>query len=147
MTEHTNTPQTTAIELVDNSAQVSQKPAMISTFKGESRDDRLAQMKAMTSSTPLESVLNQEINLANFAIEYVEMPDQETGELRWVPRVTLVTDKGTAYHAMSIGIQSALQRLTAIMGWPTQSDDWPIIVKPVQEKSGKGRVFTLEIVG
>lgn len=139
--------ENTAVEVSTTAQPTSVQPPMYSTFSGGDREAKINQLKAMSASTPLENVLNQEMNLANFAIEYVEMADSETGELRWTPRISLVTDKGTAYHAMSVGLESSLRRIIAVMGEPKDSNNWPLIVKPVQEKAGKGRVFTLQIIG
>lgn len=142
--------ENTAITPLDNTdvEAVKDDRRMISTFSGGDRASKIDVMKALTTSTPLEDVLNREINLANFVIEPVDIADTETGEINQTQRATLVTDQGTAYHAISSGVINALERLTVIMGWPAESDDWPIIVKPTQEKTRKGyRVFTLEIVG
>lgn len=121
--------------------------AVMSTFTGDDRDSRVQVLKAMTDSTPLDEHLGKEIELANFVVQQVDMPNEETGELVQVPRIILVTTDGKALHAISQGVFSALKNITGVLGMPADGY-WPVKVKPTQEKTRKGyKVFTLKITG
>lgn len=123
--------------------------SVMSSFTGSDRATQISVLSAMSSATPLDDVLGKEFKLANFVVQGIEMPDEETGELREVPRLILVDDSGKAYHAISQGVFSSLKNITAIMGMPGAVEGmWPVKVKAKREKTRKGyQVFTLEILG
>ena len=124
---------------------------VVSTFKGGDRSTKIEILKAMTSAGSLEELIEEgkELNLANWVIKPVTLVNEETGEVREVPRIILVDDKGASYVATSVGIFSALKDISAIMGMPGEENGmWPIKVKPKGERTRNGnRVFTLVITG
>ena len=93
---------------------------VVSTFKGGDRSTKIEILKAMTSAGSLEELIEEgkELNLANWVIKPVTLVNEETGEVREVPRIILVDDKGASYVATSVGIFSALKDISAIMGMP-----------------------------
>lgn len=125
------------------------KTPVLSTMDGDDRASRIATLQAMTDSTPLDEVMGEELELANYVVQPVEMPDEETGELVQVPRIILVTSDGKAYHAISGGIFSALKNISSILGMPSKdNDEWPVKVTPSTDRTRKGyKVFTLKVTG
>lgn len=153
MTEHNAVEvfeTTSTVGLMDEiQALKNGKTPVLSTMDGDDRASRIATLQAMTDSTPLDEVMGKELELANYVVQPVEMPDEETGELVQVPRIILVTSDGTAYHAISGGIFSALKNISSILGMPSKdNDEWPVKVTPSTVKTRKGhKVFTLKVTG
>ena len=125
------------------------KTPVLSTIDGDDRASRISTLQAMTDSTPLDEVMGKEIEVAHYVVQPVEMADEETGELVSVPRIILVTTDGSAYHAISGGIFSALKNISSILGMPSKdNDEWPVKVTPSTDKTRKGyKVFTLKVTG
>ena len=155
----TETTETTALDVVETTSTVDLmqeiqalkegKTPVLSTFEGDTRQARLATLNAMTDSTPVDDILGEVNTLANFVVQPIEMPDEETKEMRAVTRIILIAEDGSAYHAISAGIFSALKNISSIMGMPSKdNENWPVDVSPVREKTRAGRqVFTLKVVG
>lgn len=124
---------------------------VVSTFKGGDRATKLEILKAMTNAGSLEELIDEgkELNLANWVIKPVSLVNDETGEIREVPRIILVDDQGKSYVATSVGIFSALKDIAAILGMPGEHEGmWPVKVRPKGERTRNGnRVFTLVITG
>lgn len=148
MTETPNTTASTDVALADDIQRLKDgKLNIMSTFTGDDRGTKISILSAMTNTKPLDEQMGKELAVSHFVVQEVEMTDEETGELRGVPRVILVTDKGDAYHAISQGIYSSLKNITAILGMPEEGH-WPVKVKVEQEKTRKGfKVFVLKITG
>ena len=141
---------TSTIGLMDEIQALKEgKTPVLSTMDGGDRSSRVATLQAMTDSTPLDDVMDTEFELANYVVQPVEMVDEQTGELVNVPRVILVTKDGTAYHAISSGIFSALKNISSILGMPSKdNNDWPVKVTPTTDRTRKGyKVFTLKVTG
>lgn len=120
--------------------------AFYTSIKGSDFGAKKQIAAAQTKSVPLADHLHKEFNLANFIIQSVQIEDENTGEVNDAPRVTLITDDGTAYHATSVGLLSALRNLIATLGEP---DTWPeaLPVKIVEQRSRRGwRFMTVELV-
>lgn len=155
MTEQTTSTDLAPIEIADDravntlSADIDAmrqgKVAVFSSYRGESRDDKMNVLRAMTNSTALDTMIGKTVALANFVVQSIEMPDQNTGEMQTVPRIIIVDSEGKSYHAISQGIWSALKNICGILGMPAT---WsaPVDVTVAQEKTNSGyRVFTLKI--
>lgn len=120
--------------------------AVASSFTGDDFETRKGIMKAMSSSEPVADHLDKEIKLANYVIHAVEMPDENTGELREVARVILIDDKGKAYHAISGAMFKRLETIVGIVGHPENWDS-PISVKVTQRKgNGPNKFYDLALV-
>lgn len=117
---------------------------IFSSLPTKSFDEKLATLDFLTNSTPLEDVLGKPLALQHYIIQPIEMPDQETGELRSVPRVILIDADGKAYHAISQGVFSSLKNISALAGMPSTWES-AITVTPTKEKVAKGHVFTLKV--
>lgn len=120
--------------------------AFYTTIKGTDFDARKLIAAAQTKSKPLADSLNQEIALTNFIVQSVSLQDENTGEIQEVPRVTLISADGEAFHATSTGLLSALRNIIATLGEP---HTWPeaLPVKVVEQRGRKGfRFMTIELV-
>ena len=120
--------------------------SLYSSFKVESHADKLAVLKALTDTVPLDEHLGEIINLQNVIVQAVEMNDEKTGELVTVPRTILIDADGTAYAAMSNGIMRSLENVFGILGQPSE---WPqpVAISVVEQKSRGGyKFFTMKMV-
>lgn len=118
------------------------KQTVFSTITGDDFATKMAVLNATTASKPLAENLNKKINLANVVVQIVEMADEQTGELREVPRTILIDADGTAYHAISNGVFRAVENILGILGAP---DSWPspVAVKVQREGTGNRQYFTI----
>jgi hypothetical protein len=120
--------------------------AYYSSIKGDDFSARLAIAAAITSSIPVDESLGKTINLKNYVVQPVELINEDTGEVNTAPRVILIDDNGTAYHATSTGLLSSLRNMNAVLGEPNV---WPqpVPVKVVEQKGRNGfKFFTLKFV-
>ena len=69
----------------------------------------------------LKDCINQEIELAHFAISMVEVTNKETGEVQNAPHITLIDSKGNGYACTSVGVFNALRNIVQAFGMP---DTW-----------------------
>lgn len=69
----------------------------------------------------LKDCINQEIEIAHFAISMVEVTDKETGEVQDAPHITLIDSKGNGYACTSVGVFNALRNIVQAFGMP---DTW-----------------------
>lgn len=89
--------------------------------------------------------LKERINLVDVACHPVRLVDTKTGEISTCLRAVLIADDGTIYQCVSQGVVSSLQKIFAIIGFPTW--DEPVGVVPVETKTNSGyKVLTLELV-
>lgn len=114
-----------------------------STFQGDDFDTKIALLEAVTNSEPIAENLNKRIDIVNLVIQPVEMADEQTGEMREVPRVILIDENGVAYHAISMGIYRAVETVLGIVGQP---HTWPhpLPVKLVREGKAPRAYFTIK---
>lgn len=120
--------------------------AFYSTIKGTDFAARKLIAAAQTKSVSLADNLGAEIALRNFIVQSVNLEDDKTGEVNEAPRVTLIAEDGTAYHATSVGLLSALRNVIATLGEP---DSWPeaLPIKVVEQRGRSGyRFMTIELV-
>jgi len=119
---------------------------VFSTIQGNDFGSRVKVINALTAAVPVADNLDKQINLANVVIQSVILPNQTTGELEEVPRITLIDADGTAYATTSGPIYKDLKNVFAILGMPS---NWPGAVPVVASKEkakGAGHYFTLSVV-
>lgn len=111
-----------------------------STIKGTDQASKRASLAAMMNSEPISEHFGETIQLRHFVVQRVQVADDNTGELTDQPRVILIAEDGTAYHAVSSGLMSSLRNIIGALGEP---DTWesPLPVQIVEEKSRKGYRF------
>ena len=88
--------------------------------------------------------INEVITVRHLYVEAVQCTNRETGEIKWCPRVVLITDKGIGYQAVSQGVYSSIKKLIQIYGEPA-SWQAPIKLKVKQLTRGEYKILTLEI--
>lgn len=114
-----------------------------SSIKGEDFAAKLTIASALTTSEPIEENLDTMLNLTNFIVTPVDFVGDD-GIVETAPRVILIDDKGTAYHATSIGLLTALKNIVSVLGEPSSWPN-PVAIKVVREKGNKGfHFFTIK---
>lgn len=99
-----------------------------------------------TQGEQLSDHLNEELKIVDVAAHTINVMDKMTGELSQTLRTVLIAEDGTTYQAVSGGIISSLQKIFAIVGFPSWKDE-PVVLKPVNVKTNNGfKVLTLELV-
>lgn len=119
--------------------------AFYSSIKGGDFASKKAVAAALTSSTPIDEILGETIDLVNIIVQPVDLAD-DSGNVNTAPRVILIDSKGVAFHATSVGLLSAIRNLFATIGEP---ETWPeaVPVKVVQQKGRNGfKFFTINLV-
>lgn len=118
---------------------------MFSTIKGGGRAEKLATLSAMTASVPVSENLNKSIKVAHIIVQKIEMADETTGELKPQPRIVLIDEGGTAYHAISGALYKSVENIIGIFGSDPAGWGGPIPIKIVQEGSGTRKYFTARV--
>lgn len=120
---------------------------VISSFKGEDFETKIAQTAAMQGASKIADNLNKEIQLAHFIIQPTEMPEVTTGELKPTVRVILVDKDNKAFYGFGMPLFNALQDIVANFGMPESWGGKTIPVKVTKGRSGKGfEFFNLQVV-
>jgi len=125
-------------------------PGIMSTFSGDDFFQVAKEQLAATSnSLPINEHLKETILLDNFVIQYVEIPNEKTGELSKSARVTLVDSTNKkSYHGTSMALVNSLKQIVAALG-KKMPKDWaePLPIQVVEEKSRAGfRFFKIVVV-
>ena len=112
---------------------------IFSSIPAGSFEDKLRTADALANALPMDEHLGEQINLAHFVVQAVEVTntDTATGLVSKVPatRVVLVDADGTAYAGVSEGVFKSLENIVAIFGDPTT---WESSI-PVRVERQKGR--------
>lgn len=111
------------------------------TMKTE--DDALAAFDAVTNSVPLADNRDKRLNIVNAIIQSVELVNESTGGIEAQPRVTLIDDKGVAYHVTSNIAYRSLRTLFAFVGTPER---WtkPMPLMAVQGGTGSRKFIEIK---
>lgn len=118
---------------------------VFSTITGTDFKSRVAVVNALTNAVQAADNLDKTIQLKDVVVQSVILPNQQTGELEEVPRITLIDADGSAYATTSGPVFKDLKNIFAILGMPS---NWPapLPVKVSKEKAkGAGHYFTLSI--
>jgi hypothetical protein len=119
---------------------------VFASMPSESFEEKVSMLDYLTNSKPIDpDALGKPLELVHYIVQPVEMTDEQTGELRNVPRVILIDANGESFHAISGGIFSALKNISGIAGMPATWEK-PVTVTPTREKTRNGfNVFTLKV--
>ena len=99
-----------------------------------------------TQGEQLSDHINEELKIVDVAAHTINVVDKATGELSQTLRTVLIAADGATYQAVSGGVISSLQKIFAIVGFPSWKDE-PVVLKPVNVKTNNGfKVLTLELV-
>lgn len=91
----------------------------------------------------ISDAVNLTIEVTDIYCETAQVMDQNTGELRDMPRIVLIDKDGHSYQSVSFGIYRAVCRLISIFGVPHWDEPIPITVKRVGAKDKQ--TYTLAI--
>lgn len=134
------------IETIDNAIETLNAGgvSVYSSLVGDDFETKTQLLSATTNSVPISENLGKTINLKNVVVQGIEMTNEDSGEIQQVPRVILLDDKGTAYHAISKPVFNAVKNFIGILGQPST---WPkpVPVKVVQEGTGNRKYFVLRL--
>lgn len=91
--------------------------------------------------------IGEVIELVDVIAHPATVLDEETGEITEILRTVLIDKDGISYSASSIGITNSLEKIFAIVGMPSWTEE-PLKVKIKQVATGNGmnKVNTLELV-
>lgn len=113
-------------------------------------DEKLDLLNKITTSSKLSDFISkhagESFDLYNYAVQRVDLVDENTGETNSAPRVFLVgkTLKGEdiTLSTISRGVLNSIGQIGALLGAPSE---WPsaLRVRPTQIEGPKGRIFTL----
>lgn len=109
-------------------------------------DEKLTLYNAMNNPDfRLADMINEIINVKDVFVEVVHCTNRESGEVTSCPRIVLIDEAGAGYQCVSIGVFSALKKLFAVFGEPSEwTSTIPIKVK--QLTKGERKMLTLEVV-
>ena len=127
-------------------ASVTESQGFYTSLSLATRADKMKMLNVINNSEPLLEMVGKQINIKDVVLQTVEIANPTTGEVESTVRITLVDEKGTAYHATSIGIAQSLRQLFNIVGDP---ETWgQAITANVLEKKGRNgfRFLTLDFV-
>jgi hypothetical protein len=117
---------------------------LFSTITGDSFAAKASLLNALSNSEPVSENLKSTIRLANVVIESVDMPDQETGEIKAQPRIVLIDGDGNSFHAISGPAYRDVKRILAVMGHPNTWPE-PLPIHVSQEGTGTRKFFTIKL--
>lgn len=119
---------------------------IMSTFEGDSIEERKQTLNAVTNATPIADSLGETINLVHVVAQSVTITDDKTGEVTDAVRTILIDSSGVSYAAVSDGLMGALRDVFGIMGQPSEWPE-PLPVRVVEKRGRSGfRFMTLELV-
>lgn len=124
-------PQTNFFCSIVNDGSIEQKVKIYNALnkKGESLSDHV----------------NETLDIVDVACHGVKLVDAVTGEITEALRTVLISKNGNTYEAVSQGVVSSLQKIFAIIGFPSWEEG--LKIKPVNVKTRqKYTVLTLELV-
>lgn len=114
------------------------------SIRGNSFEDKVSVIDAMTNSVPIADNLGKVINVKDVVIVPVALVNEETGEVADQARIVLIDADGTAYHAISSGLFRSVQTFLQILGHPATWET-PLPIKVQQAGTGNRKYFTARI--
>lgn len=125
---------------LSNNAEV----GFYSSMKGNDFESKLAVLAHMTDSEKIEDHLGKTLMITNIIVQAIEMADEETAELKPVPRITLIDADGKAYAGISGPLYRDVKGWINALGEPA-SWGGPLPVKITKEGTGNRRYFKASI--
>ena len=117
---------------------------MFSSIQADTFAGKLANLKAVSDSSPISENLKKTIKVKDLIIQKVDMIDEESGELKAQPRVILVSEDGKAYHGISNPLYRDVKNILMLVGHPsTWEHALPIQIE--QAGTGTRKYFTLKL--
>ncbi|MBO7308550.1 MAG: hypothetical protein J6V38_02845 [Kiritimatiellae bacterium] len=120
-------------------------PSFFCSFRAETVEEKAALYNAMNApDVQIADHIGQTINMRDIIIEAVDMVNEESGELRTVPRCTIIDVEGNSYASTSAGIYNALRKIAGIFGKSHFEAGLPVRVQQLSLKGGR-RTYTLNL--
>lgn len=117
---------------------------VFSTLQGSGFEVQLETFSAIQDAVPLVDNLGKTINLVNVIVQPVELVDEETGEVKPQPRITLIDADGTSYSATSNPLFRSIQLLLGMVGRDTSKWANPVKIHVLREGPTKRAYFVLK---
>lgn len=116
-----------------------------SSMKGDDFESKLEVLAHMTDSEKIEDHLNKTLQITNIIVQAIEMLDEESGELKPQPRITLIDADGKAYSGISAPLYRDVKGWINALGEPST---WkkPLPVKISKEGVGNRRYFKALVI-
>ncbi|HDR7311487.1 TPA: hypothetical protein QCX08_003995 [Bacillus cytotoxicus] len=110
-----------------------------------SRESQIKIYNAVSDAdNSLQDHVGEVIEITDMVAHTITLEDEVTKEDVEALRVVLIAKDGTAYHAISQGVVSSLQRIIAIVGQAPWNPSLKVV--PVEKKTRKGyRTLTLKL--
>lgn len=122
--------------------------SFISSIQATDRKSSVALYNAMNSGdNALADMVGIELEITDFVAHTVQLRDEVTKQPVDALRVVLIDKEGKAYHAISEGVVSSMQKIIGIVG-PAPWREEPLKVVPKNVKTrNKFTVLTLQLQG
>lgn len=124
------------------------KDVFFSSIQTKDRKSAIKVYNAINSSeNPLADHRGEVLHITDMVAHAITLEDDVTKENVDALRVVLVDKDGNAYHAISQGVVSSIQKIISIVG-PAPWTDEPLEIVPVEVKTRKGfKTLTLQLQG
>lgn len=139
-------------ESVDVGAELARiksgESAVLHSFVGADMATEVKTLKALTNSVAARDNLNKPIQMVDYLIHEVHLPDENTGQVRSLARSVIIDADGVAYHAVSSGVYMFLKNLIGSVRHPSEWEE-PLAVEFVEQRSTKNaawRFVTLNVL-
>lgn len=115
---------------------------------GATRAEKAALYNAISNAEhAIGEMIGETITVEHMIAHPTQLVDEETGEVRDLIRLVLVSPEGEGYHSMSGGVVESMKRLCQIVGQGSWTDEpLQLKIKQVTTKQGN-RTFNLVLVG
>ena len=118
-------------------ANITNSENMMVSFQAETVEDKKALYNAINSPDfRIADMINKPIKIRDALIMTVALSDDDTGEVREMPRSILIDTEGKTYTAVSSGIASSLRNIFSVFGTLHFDNGLEMTVKQVQTKKG-----------
>nr|WP_250649652.1 hypothetical protein [Bacillus thuringiensis] len=147
--EEVNTNDIVTVDKVTPSifAAEGSKEVFFSSIQATDRKSAVKMYNAINSSeNALADHRGEVLEITDMVAHAITLEDEVTKENVDALRVVLVAKDGKAYHAISQGVVSSIQKIISIVG-PAPWDE-PLEIVPVEVKTRKGfKTLTLQLQG
>ncbi|PED82304.1 hypothetical protein CON65_12530 [Bacillus pseudomycoides] len=123
------------------------KDVFFSSIQSKDRKSAIKVYNAINSSeNPLADHRGEVLHITDMVAHAITLEDEITKENVDALRVVLVAKDGKAYHAISQGVVSSIQKIISIVGPAPWSE--PLEIVPIEVKTRKGfKTLTLQLQG
>lgn len=135
---------------VDSLSQLTHADNNIFMSMSIAPDDLQAKKRAYNAvnnpNEKLKDFINKKIKAVDVVAFPVEIVDDTTGEVIQCLKTNIIDEKGVVYTATSKGIASSLQKIFAIVGFPTWNPPLEMEVKKLNCRKQEREAMVLELL-